>query len=71
MITYAKAKKLLNIGDIVYIIEGGQVVEQKIIRIHKDALAVKDGYLYFDEVGQTWWLTKRGCQDALDMYKIR
>ena len=66
MLTYAKAKKLLNIGDIVYIIEGGRVVEQKIIRIHKDALAVKDGYLYFDEVGQTWWLTRRGVQDAIN-----
>jgi hypothetical protein len=66
MLGYRKAKQLLDIGDIVYIIEGGQIVELKIIRIHKDALAVQDGYLYFDEVGQSWWLTKRGVQDALN-----
>ena len=66
MLSYRKAKQLLDIGDIVYIIERGQIVELKIIRIHQDALAVKDGYLYFDEVGETWWLTKRVAQDAIN-----
>lgn len=66
MLTYRKAKQLLDIGDAVYIIEGGRIVELKIIRIHQDALAGKDGYLYFDEVGISWWLTRRGVQDALN-----
>lgn len=57
--TYRQAKQLLDIGDTVYIVMGGVVVEQKIKRIHKDALAVEDGYLYFDEVGDSWWLTKK------------
>lgn len=65
MLSYRKAKQLLDIGDTVYIIEGGRILELKIIRIHQDALAVRDGYLYFDEVGESWWLTKRGAQDAL------
>lgn len=57
--TYRQAKQLLDIGDTVYIVVGGAVVEQRIIRIRKDALAVSDGYLYFDEVGDSWWLTKK------------
>lgn len=57
--TYRQAKQLLDVGDTVYIVVGGVVVEQRIIRIHKDALAVSDGYLYFDEVGETWWLTRK------------
>ncbi len=69
MLTYRKAKQLLDIGDVVYIIEGGQIEEQKVIRIHQDALAVQDGYLYFDEVGISWWLTKRGALDSAGKLK--
>ena len=63
MITYQKVKQLLGPGDQVYIIADGQVEEQKIIRIHMDSLLVQDGYLYFDDHGQTWWLTRLVAQE--------
>lgn len=62
MITYNKAKQLLEPGDYVYINEGGQVVEQKVLYIHRDSLRTTDGYLYFDEHGYSWWLTKEGAK---------
>lgn len=65
MITYKKAKQLLAPGDHVFIIANGQVEEQMIIRIFRDSLLVRDGYLYFDEAGQTWWLTRLVAQEKL------
>lgn len=62
-LTYRKAKQLLGSGDQVYIIADGRVEQQKIIRIHRDSLLVQDGYLYFDDHGQTWWLTRKVAQE--------
>ena len=53
MITYQKAKQLLAPGDQVFIIINNQVETQTITRIHMDSLSVQDGYLYFDDHGQT------------------
>ena len=64
--TYAKAKQLLSPGDTVFIVEGGQVVELPILRIHQDSLSVPDGYLYFDDIRTSWWLTKKVATDALN-----
>ena len=65
MITYRKAKQLLAPGDHVYIVVDGRVEEQEIVRIHKDTLLVRDGYLYFDDAGLTWWLTRLVAQEKL------
>lgn len=71
MLTYAKAKALLTPGDTVFIIEGGQIVEQRILSIHRNSLTVEDGYLYFEDVGATWWLTKRVALDTLELLTQR
>ena len=63
--TYAKARQLLAPGDVVFIIEGGKVVELPIIRINQDSLYVRGGWLYFDEIRISWWLTLRGATDAM------
>lgn len=63
MVTYQKAKQLLDPGDQVFIIINNQVEAQTIIRIHMDSLSVQDGYLYFDDHGQTWWLTRLVAQE--------
>lgn len=58
-LTYRVAKRLLDIGDAVFTVEGGQVIEHKVERIYADCIKVQDGYLYFDEIRETWWLTKK------------
>lgn len=65
MITQRQAKKLLSPGDCVFIIDGGKVKKQKIIKVFADSLRVEDGYLYFEEHGCDWWLTKRVAQENI------
>ena len=71
VLTYKKAKELLAPGDTVFIIEGGEVVEQKILRINPNSLTVEDGCLYFEDVGASWWLTKRVALDTLELLTQR
>ena len=63
--TYAKAKSLLSPGDTVFIIEGERIVELTVLRIHRECLSVDGGYLYYDDIRESWWLTMRGATDAL------
>lgn len=46
-----------------FIIDSGKVEKQKIIRVYADSIRVEDGFLYFDEHGREWWLTKRVAQE--------
>lgn len=66
MITYKKAVALIIPGDIVYSVENGKITEHKVKRIHADSLCVEDGFLYFDEHGYSWWLTKEGAKPGGD-----
>lgn len=59
MITAAKAKALLKPGDCVYIIENRTVQTETIKAIFADSLRTTNGFLYFDEHGHNWWLTKK------------
>ena len=59
MITAAKAKALLKPGDCVYIIENGAVQSETVKAILADSLRVTNGFLYFEEHGNDWWLTKK------------
>ena len=63
--TYAKARHLLAPGDTVYSIYDGKITEHEVVKIHADSLVVNDGCLYFDDIRDSWWLTKRGAMDAL------
>lgn len=65
MITYLKARALLAPGDKVFIITNAQVEDQKIIWIYRDSIVVQDGWLYFEDHGQSWWLTRLVAQEQL------
>ena len=64
MLTYAKAKKLLDPGDHVYIIDGA-VVALPVVKIHRDCISVPGGFLYYEDIRDLWWLTLRGATDAM------
>ena len=67
MLTYTTAKKLLDPGDIVYVPKGGQILECSIQSIQRDHVVTNEDCLFFDEVGELWFLTKRGAMDALNI----
>lgn len=66
MLTYRKAKELLEVGDDVYIIENGKIETLRIKRIFSDSLYVRGGFLPFDTVGEDWWLTKTIAKRKLE-----
>ena len=69
MLSYRTAKRLLDIGDSVFTVEGGQVIEYKVVRIFADSIKVADGYLYYDEIRKTWWLTKKMAAASIGKVK--
>lgn len=68
MITQRQAKKPLSAGDFVFIIDDGKVEAQEVVRVYADSIRVTDGYLYFDEHGKDWYLTKRVAQEQANLY---
>lgn len=56
--THTQAKKLLTPGDEVYIVDASIIEPVKIKQIHLNCVSVMGGYLYFDDVGDEWFLTK-------------
>ena len=67
--TYRTAKRLLAIGDTVYTVEHGKVIEHTVERIYADSIKVPDGYLYFDEIRETWWLTMKMAAASIGKVK--
>ena len=67
-LTYTTAKKLLDPGDIAYIPKGGgRILECSVQSIQHDDVVTQEDILFFDEVGELWFLTKRGAMDALNI----
>lgn len=60
MITYRKAKELLEPGETVYTTSNGKIVEHSVMQILKDHLLTDKGTLHYDNHGITWWLTREG-----------
>lgn len=65
MLTQRKAKKLLSSGEHVYTVEGGQLVNHKVKKILDNSLKVEDGVLYYDELGDTWFLSPYGAATSV------
>ena len=65
--TYRQAKQLLCVGDTVYTIDNHTRKAHTIEAVLVTCIRVNDGYLYYDEVAQTWWLTPRGVADAIKL----
>lgn len=66
-LTYTTAKKLLDPGDIVYIPKGKRILECSILNIEYDHVVTTEDCLFFDEVGELWFLTKRGATNAMNI----
>lgn len=58
MITLEKARKLIRIGDKVFIHDGG-VVPCTVERVGFTYLSTNLGWLDYEEHGVTWWLTEK------------
>lgn len=70
MITYRKAKKLLNPGDIIYSIGAyGGVVKATIWEICDGWLETDFGIMDFDDHRTTWWLTERCAVEICESKK--
>lgn len=64
MITYAKAKAVLSVGDAVYSLDDkGGIEEAVVYAINFDSLSTDIGFMDFCLHGDVWWLTKRGAMD--------
>lgn len=62
MISYAKAKKLLPPGDVVYIEnEDGSMTEATVLEVCRLHLRTNVGPLEFEDHGILWWLTPHGA----------
>ena len=60
MVTYRKAKKLLQPGDTVYSLdESGGVTEAIVLEVCDGWMETRIGILDFDDHGCTWWLTEK------------
>lgn len=57
MITPLKAWELINVGDKVYIHDGG-VIAVTVQKVDVDYLLVDGGVLYYEDHGDQWWLTE-------------
>lgn len=64
MLTYKKARKLLDPGDIVYTVQGGRVVEHIVRKLYADSLDTDEDVFFYDEVGKLWFLTRRSALDC-------
>ena len=62
MITPVKAWDLISVGDKVYIHDGG-VVPCIVVKVDLDHLVTDNGWLYYDEHGENWWLTKKVAKE--------
>lgn len=65
VLTYRKAKKVLAVGEDVFLIQNGKVETLKIKHIYADCISVDGGFLAYETAGDDWWLSKKGATDAL------
>lgn len=61
VITYRQAKKLLPVGDVVFVVteDGGE--EAVVEKVLQTCLKTDKGYLDYDLHGDLWFLTEKGC----------
>lgn len=68
MITYAQAKKLLHIGDIVFAMpDYHSIVPARVAEIQDGWLETDIGVLDFEDHRYTWWLTERVAMEQLEL----
>ena len=61
MITYRKARELLPVGDVVYVLNENGGVERGIVQsVLQTCLKTDKGYLDYDLHGDNWLLTEKG-----------
>ena len=65
MITPVKAWDLIEIGDQVFIHDGG-VVPCTVRKVELDHLVTDDGVLYYEDHGELWWLTEKVAKEKLE-----
>lgn len=58
MITPVKAWNLIEVGDKVFIHDGG-VVPCTVEKVDVDHLVSGHGWLYYEDHGELWWLTEK------------
>ena len=63
MLTYQKARKLISLGDTVYTVQGGQLVEHTVTKLYADSLDTAEDIFFYEDVGRDWFLTRRGALD--------
>lgn len=61
MITYRKARELLPVGDVVYVLNEDFGVEYAVVQqVLQTCLKTDKGYLDYDLHGYSWFLTEKG-----------
>lgn len=63
--SYREAKKLLPIGDTVFIPMRGRIHRAVVQGIYQDHIVTDKDCLFFDEVGSLWFLTLRCAVESL------
>ena len=63
--SYREAKKLLPIGDTVFIPAGGRIHRATVQGVYQDHIVTDKDCLFYDEVGDLWFLTLRCAVEAL------
>ena len=65
MITPVKAWDLIEVGDKVFVHDGG-VMPCSVERVDVDHLVTDLGCLYYEEHGESWWLTEKIAKEKLE-----
>ena len=58
-----KAQELISVGDTVYTVQGGQLVEHTVTKLYADSLDTAEDIFFYEDVGREWFLTRRGALD--------
>lgn len=63
--TYRMAKQLVSPGDVAFVPAGGRIHRAVVQGIYRDHIVTDKDCLFFDEVGDLWFLTLRCAVEAL------
>ena len=65
MITPLKAWELIAVGESVFY-HDGKVVSAEVKKVDLDHIVTDDGVLYYQDHGQSWWLTEKVAKEKLE-----
>ena len=69
MISAAKARDLIEVGECVFTYDEDGVIPCTVQKVDTDRLVTDDGQLYFEDHGELWWLTKVVAGEEFEKWK--